>query len=231
VASQNISSFLNFLTLFFRIMVQTDLFNEHVKTYEDWYEKYPEIYKSEVAALKEQFLALPENIKGIEVGLGTGRFAKLLGIKEGVEPATEMARLASKRGIEVISGTAENLPYKDLQFDFALFVTICHLNNIQLALKQANRVLKHKGSIIIGFIDKDKEIGQTYEKKRYESTFFKNATFYTVAHITRLLNDAGFKNLVFSQTLFGSLDEINEVQLPKEGSGEGSFVIVRASKK
>ena len=91
--------------------------------------------------------------------------------------------------------------------------------------------MKHKGSIIIGFIDKDKEIGQTYEKKRYESTFFKNATFYTVAHITRLLNDAGFKNLVFSQTLFGSLDEINEVQLPKEGSGEGSFVIVRASKK
>ena len=212
-------------------MVQTDLFNEHVKTYEDWYEKYPEIYQSEVAALKEQFLALPENIKGIEVGLGTGRFAKLLGIKEGVEPATEMARLASKRGIEVISGTAENLPYKDLQFDFALFVTICHLNNIQLALKEANRVLKHKGSIIIGFIDKDKEIGQTYEKKRYESTFFKNATFYTVAHITRLLNDAGFKNLVFSQTLFGSLDEINEVQLPKEGSGEVSFVIVRASKK
>lgn len=212
-------------------MLKTDVFSEHVEAYEAWYEKYPMVYLSEVAAIKEQFLKLPENIKGIEVGLGTGRFAQPLGIKEGIEPSTEMAKKAIKRGIEVVSGTAENIPYKDLQFDFVLFVTICHLSNIKEALKEANRVLKPKGSLIIGFIDKDREIGKVYEEKRQQSTFFRYANFYTVDYITKILKKAGFKDLEFNQTLFGNLDEISKVQLPKLGVGEGSFVVVRAIKK
>jgi len=212
-------------------MIQTTIFNTYTDEYEAWYKKYPEVYNSEITALKEQLLKLPENIKGIEVGLGTGRFAQPLGIKEGVEPATEMAILATKRGIEVIKGTAENLPYKDLQFDFVLFVTVCHLNNIKNALKETHRVLKHKGSIIIGFINKDQKIGKAYEEKRKRSTFYKYATFYTVKNISELLKNAGFKNLEFNQTLFGTLNEIKEIQLPKQGFGEGSFVVVKAIKK
>ena len=212
-------------------MKQTALFNTHVEEYEAWYKKYPEVYNSEIAALKEQLLKLPENIKGIEVGLGTGRFAQPLRIKEGVEPATEMAAIASKRGIEVVKGTAENLPYKDINFDFVLFVTICFLKDIKEALKEAHRVLKPKGSIIIGFIEKDQKIGQAYQEKRKQSTFYRYATFYTVHHITKLLKEAGFRDLEFNQTLFGTLDDIKEIQLPKRGSGEGSFVVVKAVKK
>ncbi len=212
-------------------MIKTDVFSEHVEAYEAWYEKYPTVYNSEIAALREQLLKLPENIRGIEVGLGTGRFAKPLGIKEGIEPSSEMADIAVKRGVEVILGTAENMPYKDLQFDFVLYVTICHFSNIKEALKEAHRVLKPKGSIIIGFIDKDQKIGKGYQEKRQQSTFFRYATFYTVDHITKLLKEAGFKNLEFMQTLFGELDEIDAVQIPKVGVGEGSFVVVRAIKK
>ena len=212
-------------------MKQTALFNKHVEEYDAWYKKYSEVYLSEVAAIKEQLLKLPENIKGIEVGLGTGRFAQPLGIKEGVEPATEMAAIALRRGIEVIEGTAENLPYKDCYFDFVLYVTICYLDNIKEALKETNRVLKPKGSIIIGFIDKDQTIGKAYQEKSKESTFFKHATFYTVDSITKLLKEFGFKNLEFNQTLFGDLEEINEIQVPKQGFGEGSFVVIKATKK
>jgi ubiquinone/menaquinone biosynthesis C-methylase UbiE len=97
-------------------MNQVNIFKENVADYEAWYEKYPEVYQSEVAAIKEQLLKLPENIKGIEVGLGTGRFAQELGIKEGVEPAIEMAEIALKRGIEVVNGNAENLPMRDMYF-------------------------------------------------------------------------------------------------------------------
>lgn len=61
-------------------------------------------------------MKLPENIKGIEVGLGTGKFAKVLGIKEGVEASNEMAAIALKRGIEVVTGRAENLPIKVFVF-------------------------------------------------------------------------------------------------------------------
>ena len=212
-------------------MVQTELFNLNVKAYEDWYEAYPEVYLSEITAIREQLLKLPENIKGIEIGVGTGRFAQPLGIKEGIEPASEMAYLATKRGVEVLKGTAENIPYRDLHFDFVLFVTICYLENIKEALKEAYRILKPKGSIIIGFIDKEQTIGKAYEEKRKQSTFYKLATFYTVKHVNRLLKEVGFKNPEYNQTLFGTLDQIGTVQQPKSGYGEGSFLVVKAEKK
>jgi ubiquinone/menaquinone biosynthesis C-methylase UbiE len=212
-------------------MNQVNIFNENVEAYEAWYEKYPEVYLSEVAALKEQFLKLPENIKGLEVGIGTGKFAQILGIKEGVEPANEMASIARKRGIEVVNGNAENLPVKDLNFDFVLFVTICHLNSAKSAFKEACRVLKPNGSIIIGFIDKDQKIGKAYEENRMRSTFFRYANFYSVIQVTKLLKEAGFKDIEYNQTLFGNLEEIKEVQLPKKGFGEGSFVVIKAVKK
>lgn len=212
-------------------MNQVNIFNENVEAYEAWYEKHPEVYLSEVAALKEQFLKLPENIKGIEVGIGTGKFAQILGIKEGVEPANEMASIAMKRGIEVVNGNAENLPIRDMYFDFVLFVTICHLNNIKQAFKEAHRVLKPKGSIIIGFIDKDQKIGKAYEENRMRSTFFRYANFYSVIQVIKSLKEAGFKDPEYNQTLFGNLEEIKEIQLPKEGFGEGSFVVIKAIKK
>jgi ubiquinone/menaquinone biosynthesis C-methylase UbiE len=212
-------------------MNQINIFNENVEAYEAWYEKYPEVYLSEVAAIKEQLLKLPENIKGIEVGLGTGRFAQVLGIKEGVEPSNEMAAIALKRGIEVVNGTAENLPMRDMYFDFVLFVTLCHLNNVKRAFKEAHRILKPKGSIIVGFIDKDRKIGKSYEENRMRSTFFRYANFYSATYVTKLLKEAGFKDIEYNQTLFGELDEIKEVQLPKQGFGQGSFVVVKAVKK
>lgn len=212
-------------------MLNIEVFDNYVEAYEAWYDKYPEVYESELAAIREQLIKLPENIRGIEVGVGTGRFAQPLGIKEGIEPSEEMAKKAMNRNVEILKGVAENLPYGDLQFDFVLFVTVCHLENIKLAIEQAHRVLKHKGSIIIGFLDKDQSIAKEYTERRQYSTFFKNANFYTVNYIKKIVEEAGFKNLEFIQTLFGDLNTIKEVQLPKTGFGEGSFVVVKATKK
>lgn len=212
-------------------MKQAAIFNEHVEAYEAWYEKYPKIYLSEITAIKEQLLKLPENIIGIEVGLGTGRFSEPLGIKEGIEPSVEMGKIAVKRGIEVMEGIAERLPYGDLQFDFVLLVTICHLNEVKVAFTEAYRVLKRGGAIIVGFIDKNQSIAKQYEDKRDTSTFFRNAKFYNVNRVERLLKDAGFRNFEHIQTLFGTLEQIKNVQIPKQGFGKGSFVVIKAIKK
>jgi len=39
---------------------------------------------------------IPEGLNGMEVGVGTGRFALPLGIRVGVEPADNMARIAKE---------------------------------------------------------------------------------------------------------------------------------------
>ncbi|WP_091902714.1 class I SAM-dependent methyltransferase [Maribacter stanieri] len=206
-------------------MMNTEIFNQNVEAYEQWYKDYPQVFESELLAIKEQLQKLPENLKGIEVGLGTGRFSELLGIKEGVEPSKEMAALAIKRGVSVLNGYAEQLPFGDLKFDFVLFVTVCHLDNIKHAFAEAYRVLKPAGAIVIGFLDRERSVAQQYLERRHRSTF------YTVSRIEVLLKEAGFKSLEFNQTLFGNLDDIKEVQMSKEGFGEGSFIVVKATKK
>ncbi|WP_421812056.1 class I SAM-dependent methyltransferase [Flagellimonas sp.] len=211
-------------------MATTAVFDEHVSQYEQWYEDHPEVYQSEILALQEQFLEMPQNIRGIEVGLGTGRFSEPLGIKEGIEPSLEMAKKAFDRGIEIMKGKAEHLPYSALQFDFVLFVTICHFSNVKKALSEAFRVLKSDGAIIIGFLDKERSIAKSYMGKRDRSNFYRTATFYSVSELEQLLKKSGFKNMKYNQTLFGELESIKEVQIPKTGHGLGSFVTVKAIK-
>jgi SAM-dependent methyltransferase len=212
-------------------MVHSNIFNEQVDAYEAWFEKYPEVYESEVIAIREHFSKLPENIDGIEVGLGTGRFAYPLGIKQGIEPSEEMAKKARKRGLEIMNGVAEQLPYKDMKFDFVLFVTVCHLANVRKAFSEAHRVLKPGGSLLVGFLDKDQGIAMQYEEQRERSHFYKHATFYTVKRILQLLKDTRFINPEINQTLFGNLEEIKSIQSAEPGHGKGSFVVIRAVKK
>ena len=211
-------------------MIKTLPFNEHVAEYEEWYRKYPFVFQSEVEAIRE-LLPAGNSIYGIEVALGTGRFAKELGIKEGIEPSVNMRALALKRGIEVLAGEAENLPYKDMHFDFVLMVfCISYFDDLPAAFKEARRVLKNGGSLIAGFIDKDSIIGKFYEQRKPDSVFYKQANFYSTKRIIAELKKLGFKKLQFSQTLFHALDDIKEFEPAKPGYGEGSFVLIKAIK-
>lgn len=205
-------------------------FNEHVAEYEEWYQKYPFVFQSEVEAIRD-LLPTGDKIRGIEVALGTGRFSKELGIKEGIEPAPNMRALALKRGIDVMSAEAENLPYKDMEFDFVLMAfCISYFADLTAAFSEAKRVLKNGGALIVGFIDKDSLIGKYYEQRKPESVFYRQANFYSVKRITSALKKIGFKNLQYSQTLFHALDDIKEFEPAKPGYREGSFVLIKAIK-
>lgn len=212
-------------------MLQVKPFQEHTEEYERWFDDHQMAYKSELAAVKMQLLKVGENVRGIEVGLGTARFAEPLGIKEGVEPASHMRAIAQKRGVEVLDARAEHLPYRDLHFDFVLFVTIEHLDDLRAAIQEANRVLKPGGSVIVGFIEKNSPIAEEYQERRENSHFYRNATFYSAERVQKLLQEEGFSSFDVVQTLFGNLDDITMLQSPKTGWGEGSFVVVKAQKR
>lgn len=212
-------------------MRQVEPFEIHAEEYDQWYDSHEKVYESEVIAIRHQMQKLPENIHGIEVGLGTGRFAAPLGIKEGVDPSENMRKIAVKRGIEVMDAVAEFLPYKSLRFDFVLFVTICHLDNVPLAFSEAHRVLKNGGSVIVAFIKRGGDVAKEYMVRKDRSSFYKHADFFTVERVIGLLEKAGFKNFDIVQTLFGGLDDIDEIQYPKEGHEEGSFIVIKGDKR
>lgn len=208
-------------------MTNVNAFDKNVQQYEEWFIEHPYAYVSELRAVRE---LLPPGC-GFELGIGTGRFAAPLGIKLGVEPSRAMAEQARKKGLDVIPGVAESLPFRDQEFDFALMVTtVCFLDDIDLAFCEAYRVLKPSGSFLIGFVDKNSPIGKSYEEKKNQSLFYKNAVFYSPDELVARLTKAGFRAFGFRQTLFHSLSEIREAENVRDGYGQGSFVVIRAEK-
>lgn len=95
-------------------------FEEQAGEYDDWFSRNPFAYASELQAVRMQ---LPRRGTGVEIGVGTGRFAGELGIPLGVEPSKSMRKIARERGIAVIGAVAESLPFRDGRFDYVLMVT------------------------------------------------------------------------------------------------------------
>jgi SAM-dependent methyltransferase len=212
------------------IMIATSPFNEHVCEYEEWFEKYPFVFKSEVAAIKP-LLPKGRDRNGIEIGVGTGQFAKALGIKEGIEPAPEMRAVAEQRGVFVVNAIAEDLPYKSNLFDFVLMnFCISYFDDVQQAFHEAFRVLKKRGVLIVGFVEKDSQIGRLYKRYMHKSIFYKKARFYSFDQIAVILKKAGFNNLTSFQTLFHPLYKIKTIETVKNGHGEGSYILLKAIK-
>ena len=209
-------------------MARTDSFDRYSSRYDSWFERHPFIFQSEREAIRS---LLPRGGQGIEIGVGTGRFALSLGITQGVEPSKVMADMARKRGIEVIEGVAESLPYEDNRFDFLLMVTtICFVDDPEQTFREGHRVLKPGGFLILGFIDRHSFLGQKYSEDKLNNVFYRDANFYSVAEVKRYLHRANFGHFEFRQTLFGPVEDIKEVEPVKEGYGEGSFVVLRAQK-
>ncbi|ABY92422.1 class I SAM-dependent methyltransferase [Thermoanaerobacter brockii subsp. lactiethylicus] len=209
-------------------MPKISAFEKHFDRYEEWFEKNEYAYQSELDAVK---LLMPKFVKGLEIGIGTGRFAVPLNIKNGVEPSSEMRKIALERGLNVVDGVAENLPFEDNSFDLVLMVTtVCFVDDVLKSFKECFRVLKNNGTILIGFVDRESTIGKIYQANKEKSLFYKEATFYSTSEIVELLYEAGFKNFNFSQTIFKKLDEIKEKEPVRYGFGKGSFIVISAKK-
>ncbi len=204
------------------------VFEQQSGRYESWFEKNAAAYRSELRAIQA---LMPESTNGLEIGVGSGLFAAPLGIRRGIDPSIAMLERAKARGIDVIQGVAESLPFAEEEFDFALMVTtVCFLDDIDAAFREAYRVLKPGGSFLIGFVDKNSPIGKAYEEEKSRSLFYKDATFYAAPDLVAHLTHAGFRTLRFVQTLFHLLPDIKDIEPAREGYGEGSFVVIRTEK-
>ena len=203
-----------------------NVFDRDYKRFDSWYDRNRFSYLSELKALKK---VLPKFGKGLEIGVGTGRFAAPLEITLGIDPSFEMIKIASQRGVNVRWGFGEDLPFWDETFDYvAVIITLCFVKDPLKVLQESWRVLKKNGKIIIGIIDKDSFLGRFYQKK--ESIFYKNANFFTVKRLTGLLHTSQFERVSYYQTLFQLPSDMISVQEPEKGFGRGGFVVISGRK-
>jgi ubiquinone/menaquinone biosynthesis C-methylase UbiE len=173
-------------------MAKIETFEKYYLKYEEWFEKNINLYEEELKTLKS-FVRNAKN--GVEIGIGTGKFAIPIGIKIGVEPSPKMAKIAVSKGLKVVDGIAENLPFEDARFDFATMITtVCFVDDVLKSFKEAYRIVKQDGFFIVGYVDKNSKLGIKYQQKSKKSKFYANAIFYSTNEVIQYLKEAGFSD-------------------------------------
>ena len=139
----------------------------------------------------------------MEIGVGTGRFAVALKIDYGIDKSIGVLKFAKKRGIEGIRGEGENLPFVDTSFGAVfIIVTLCFVDDSLKVLKEASRVLKDDGFLILGLMLKESPWASFYAKKGEEgNVFYKIARFYTLNELKYMLKNVGLQILEARSTI------------------------------
>ncbi|MFA6930401.1 MAG: class I SAM-dependent methyltransferase [Lentisphaeria bacterium] len=169
-------------------------FNDRSTSYDQWYDTPlgNAAFCQEIACLR---LACPDFAgKWLEVGVGTGRFAKELGLANGLDPAPEMLRLAAARGIQTYHGRAEDMPFPNAAFDGVLLTfALCFFSDPTGALQECRRILQANGKLLLAFIPADSPWGQFYARKAAAGhPLYAKATFRNTADIITLVEKTGF---------------------------------------
>jgi SAM-dependent methyltransferase len=135
-----------------------------------------------------------------------------------------MRRLARERGVGVICGKAEALPFRDGRLDYDLMVTvICFFDDVRQAFREAYRVLKPSGSLVVAFIDRESPLGKKYDERKKETVYYAAATFHSAEEVRGYLGEAGFRSFTVCQTIFGKHGEMKEPDPVRDGHGAGCF--------
>ena len=196
------------------------------QAYDAWYDVHAEAYETELAAIRR---LLPGCSRSLEVGVGTGRFASRLGVRVGLESSLSMAKLAKARGVEVVQGLAERIPFRSASVDAILMVTtLCSVREPAQVISESARVLRPRGVLVLADIDPGSFLGPIYEARRAVSPFLRRARFHAVGQIRAWIAEDGFTDPEVWQTLFHAPEEVTGVEPLKKGHGEGGMVIFRA---
>ncbi|MBI4684397.1 MAG: class I SAM-dependent methyltransferase [Nitrospirae bacterium] len=177
--------------------------NLKIDDYDKWFDSTEgkAFFQSEAAAVRLLMKGLKPPF--LEIGVGTGRFARELEIDFGIDPSVKMLSMAMTRGIKTKNAEGESLPFPDNSFGVVfIFFTLCFVRDPEKVLAESKRVLKPDGGLIIGFINRESTWGELYLKKKSEGhPIYKYARFFSEGEISGLLKKTGFSAEAYSSTL------------------------------
>ncbi len=203
------------------------VFDEHAREYDSWYLRHPFVFESEARAIE----ALRPTGLGLEVGVGTGVFARRLGVGVGMDRSLGMLELARSRGVQVVRAVAEHLPFREA-FDFVLLAgTLCFVKEPNVPMRETRKVLKDNGTLIVCEVPRDSPWGKLMEEKsRARHRFYRHAKVYTTKEVQHMLETSGFKVIDAKGTLASGPEEPERLEEPSDNTEGRSFICLRAVK-
>lgn len=176
-------------------------FDRYADAYDCWFDEAPQAFEEQVAALRR---VLPRAGTGLEIGVGSGRYAAGLGIRHGLDPSTALLELARQRGIVTVLGVGESLPYRAGTFDYALMMAvICFMDDLSRSCREAFRVILPGGILAIGFFEREGEIALRERERKPPGRFFRHAKFRSIDEVKSALATAGFSSVILRADLHG----------------------------
>jgi SAM-dependent methyltransferase len=207
-------------------------FDRLAERYDSWFEEAGRlIFSTEVRAFRTVLPMLPE--PWLEIGVGSGRFARALGIDVGIDPSRQLLEMAKQRGIDVVLARGEDPVFKNETFGTVfLIVTICFLDNPVKVLREIHRILTPEGRVVLGLVLWDSPWGSYYREKKAEGhPFYDYATFFSMDEMSKLLEETDFMIEKTVSTLFQEPEKVKHIEKARKGySTNAGFTILLARK-
>ncbi len=130
----------------------------------DAYERGRPEYPVEALSYLIESLNITEDSLLVDIGAGTGKFTKLLRNSNAkiiaVEPVDGMRKKFKELlpSLEIVSGTAESMPFENFSVDCAIAAQAFHWFDSQKALVEINRILKSRGRLGLIWNARDESI-------------------------------------------------------------------------
>jgi len=183
------------------------IFDLYAEKYDRWYEDHRLLYLSELEVVR--YLGCRD---GLEIGVGSGRFASEIGLRAGIDPSYKMLRYV-KGDIDLVLGVGEALPFRSRSYPCSLIVvTLCFAENPLELLREAARV---SSRVVVCIVPKNSPWGKTYiELGRRGHIFYSHARFYTVKEVVEMIEAVGLKLTNIVATLSRGPDKDESFEKP-----------------